>query len=250
MRVGIAKLGAIASAVLLEYCLDEIAMREDIETFVFSSGSKIDLGIIDELEKGNFDLKIVTCPNAERFLKRRIDGRVIVLTNRASKDWLEEVKWGYIVVKADSMICARREFLDPTEMVLYNSDILKVLAVTGVIRLLQFEIDRALKSDYLPRVIVDCEKALEFAGFSNPYAKAKAMASYIVAERVSEVTRRACFLEDDREKFVTLCATAHEMMRIASLLADSAREIEKSNDTVLRTPHSRGGEILRNVKLL
>ena len=40
------------------------------------------------------------------------------------------------------------------------------------------------------------------------------------------------------------------MMRIASLLADSAREIEKSNDTVLRTPHSRGGEILRNVKLL
>ncbi len=250
MRVGIAKLGAIASAVLIEYCLDELAIREDLETFVVSSGSKIRIDVLDELERREFDLKIITCPNAEKFLRpNMISGRVIVITDKASKDWLESIEWGYIVVKADSMIGARREFLDPTEMVLYNSDLLRVLAVTGVFRLIQFEIDRALKEDYLPRVVVDYGKALEFSGFSNPYARAKAMASYIIAETISKITHRACFIERDTEKFITLCATAHELMRIAGILADSAREIEKSNDTVLRTPHSRSGEILKKVGL-
>ncbi|RLI85231.1 MAG: methylenetetrahydromethanopterin dehydrogenase [Archaeoglobales archaeon] len=249
MRVGIAKLGAMGSSILLEYCLNEVAMREDFETFVVSSGSRIDLRIIDEIERGEFDLKIVACPDAERNLKRKITGRVVVVTDRASEDWLESVDWGYIVVKADSMIGARMEFLDPTEMVLYNSDILKVLAVTGVYRLLQFEIERALRGDYLPRVVVDFDKALEYAGFSNPYAKAKAIASYIIAEEVSKITRRACFHERDLERFTTLCAAAHEMMRVAGILADSAREVEKSNDTVLRTPHSRYGDILSKTRL-
>ncbi len=251
MKVGIAKLGAIGSAVLLEYCLDELAMREDIETFVVSSGSKIKVEIIEEIEKRDFDLKIVTCPNAEKFLKNiDLSGKVIVITDKASKDWLNNLSWGYVVVKADSMIGARREFLDPTEMTIYNSDLLKVLAVTGVIRLLQYEINKALKKDdYLPRVVVDYNTAVKFAGFCNPYAKAKAIASYVIAERVSKITHKACFAERDAEKYVTLCATAHEMMRIAGMLADEAREIEKSNDTVLRTPHSKSGEILKKIGL-
>jgi len=253
MRVGIVKLGAIGTAVLLEYCLDEIARREDIETFVISSGSKIRPEILEEI-KEEFDLLIVTCPNAGRILnseKLQFKSKTIIVTDSADKKWLESLKCGYIVVKADAMIGARREFLDPTEMVIFNSDILKVLAGTGVIRLVQFEINKALKErDYVPRIIVDCEKAIEYAYFSNPYAKAKAMAGFLIAEKVSEITVKACFFEKDAEKFITLCATAHEMMRIASQLVDQAREIEKYNDTLVRTPHAKDGSILRKFKLL
>ncbi|WP_457549470.1 F420-dependent methylenetetrahydromethanopterin dehydrogenase [Archaeoglobus sp.] len=253
MRVGVVKLGAIGTAVLLEYCLDEIARREDIDTFVISSGSKIKPEILEDIKGENFDLLIITCPNAGRILepeKLRFKIRTVVVTDSADKEWLESVECGYIVVKADSMIGAKREFLDPTEMALYNSYVLGVLAGTGVIRLVQHEINRALKEDYIPKVVVDCWKAVEFGGFSNPYAKAKAMAGYVIAETVSKLTTRACFVERDFERFVLLCATAHEMMRIANALVDQAREIEKSNDTVLRTPHSKDGGILRKTELL
>ncbi len=251
MRVGIVKMGAIGSAILLEYCLDEIARRKDLETRVISSGSKIKKEVLKEV--GECDLLIIACPNVSYNLKPdelEFPFKTVVVSDNASKEWLESVKCGYIIVKADSMIGARREFLDPTEMALFNSDVLRVLAVTGIIRLIQTEIDRALKEDYVPKLVVDGLKAVEFGGFSNPYAKAKALASYYIAEKVGEITSRACFVERDFERFTLLCATAHEMMRIAGILADSAREIEKGNDTVLRTPHSKDGEILRKVKLL
>lgn len=250
MNVGIAKLGAIGTGVLLEYILDELAMRRDLETFVISSGSKINIEILNKLEENEFDLKIVVCPNAERFLKSVIlSGKTILITDKSSLDWLEGKGWGYIVVKADSMIGARREFLDPTEMVLYNSDLLKVLAVTGVFRLIQFEINRTLREDYLPKIVVDHNTAIEYSGISNPYAKAKAIASYIIAEGVSKITHKACFVEKDKEKFITLCTVAHEIMRFAGKIADEVREIEKVKDHVLRTPHSKEGEILKKLKL-
>lgn len=250
MKIGIAKLGAIGSGILLEYVLDELAMRRDLETFVISSGSKINLKILNKLEEEEFDLKIVVCPNAEKFLKEvNLSGKVVVITDKSKLDWLEEKSWGYIVVKADSMIGARREFLDPTEMVLYNSDLLKVLAVTGVFRLIQIEINRALKENYLPKVVVEYDTAISYSGISNPYAKAKAIASYIIAEGVSKITHRACFVEKNKGKFITLCAVAHEMMRIAGKVADEVREIEKIGDTILRTPHSKDGEILKKLRL-
>jgi methylenetetrahydromethanopterin dehydrogenase len=34
-----------------------------------------------------------------------------------------------------------------------------------------------------------------------------------------------------------LLAASHEMMRTAALMCDQAREIEKNNDSLLRTPH-------------
>jgi methylenetetrahydromethanopterin dehydrogenase len=254
MRVGIVKLGAIGTAVLLEYCLDEIARREDVETFVISSGSKIKPEILEEIRDRDFDLLLITCPNASRILKPerlQFKAKTVVITDSADKGWLESLECGYIVVKADAMIGARREFLDPTEMVIFNSDVLRVLAGTGVIRLIQFEINKALKEkDYIPKIIVDCEKAIEYAYFSNPYAKAKAMAGFLIAEKVSEITVKACFFEKDVEKFITLCATAHEMMRVASQLVDQAREIEKYNDSLVRTPHAKNGSILKKVKLL
>ena len=44
------------------------------------------------------------------------------------KDDLKAKGFGYFVVKCDPMIGARRQFLDPTEMVLFNADVTKVLA--------------------------------------------------------------------------------------------------------------------------
>ena len=44
------------------------------------------------------------------------------------------------------MIGARREFLDPTEMTIYNSDIIKVLAATGAFNLVIEAIDEAIES--------------------------------------------------------------------------------------------------------
>ncbi len=252
MRVGIVKLGAIGSSVLIEYVLDELARRKDIETFVISSGSKIKPEIVDEIYKFNVDIVIVCCPDASKYVKPRFKKPTIIVTNRISEEFLRGIgdNVGYIVVEPDAMIGARREFLDPTEMCIFNSDIIKVLAITGVIRLIQFEINRAVKEGKIPRVFVNHDVAMKFAGFKNPYAMAKAMASIFILEKVSEITERACFREKDSERFTLLCASAHEMMRIAGMLADEAREIEKYGDSVLRTPHSGSGEIIEKTRLL
>lgn len=47
-----------------------------------------------------------------------------------------------------------------------------------------------------------------------------------------------------------MVAAAHELLRIAAKLADEAREIEKSNDTVYRTPHVKSGEKRYKVKFM
>jgi methylenetetrahydromethanopterin dehydrogenase len=156
---------------------------------------------------------------------------------------------GFIIVEADSMIGARREFLDPAEMAVYNTDVIRVLAATGAFNLIVETIDGAIKSikagekPQLPRLIIDGERAVESAGFSNPYARAKALAAYQSAQQVSRINTEACFRVSDPSVYVPLVATAHEMMRSAARLADEAREIEKTGDSVLRKPHFKDGTI-------
>lgn len=163
---------------------------------------------------------------------------------------------GCIIVEADSMIGARREFLDPVEMALFNSDTIKVLAVTGAYTLLYKTIDgliSALKEGRkleLPSLIIDSALAAEAAEFENPYARAKAYAAYEVAKRVAAITTEACFRAREWEVYTSLCAAAHEMMRVAAKLADEAREIEKYGDSVLRMPHYDDGSILEKRALV
>ncbi|MFQ6095366.1 MAG: F420-dependent methylenetetrahydromethanopterin dehydrogenase, partial [Candidatus Bathyarchaeia archaeon] len=154
---------------------------------------------------------------------------------------------GYIIVEGDPMIGARREFLDPTEMALYNSDVIRVLAVTGTLSLIVREIDRVIRSikdgvkPTLPRVLVTEAEAAEAAGFVNPYARAKAAAAYEMAKRVTRINSDACFKVTDWNVYVPLVAKGHELMRKAAQMADEAREIEKSGDRVLREPHFKDG---------
>jgi len=267
VKVGIFKMGAIGTAILLEYLLDERADREDIEVRVITTGSKMresDAKIGEKLKDFNPDLIIIVSPNASLpgpKVARELfkDKPVIVISDAPAKkivDELEKEGFGYILVTADSMIGARREFLDPTEMALYNSYILNVLAITGALRLVQEEIDKVItqikegKNVELPRIIITADKAVEAGRFSNPYAKAKAMASYYIAEKVADITTKACFVEKDPKKYIPMVCAAHEMMRIASKLAEEAREIEKSNDSVFRNPHAKDGRILSKIKLM
>jgi methylenetetrahydromethanopterin dehydrogenase len=161
---------------------------------------------------------------------------------------------GYIIIPSDSMIGARAEFLDPTEMVLFNSDVLKVLASGGVIRGLQIIIGKVMeqvkagKEVELPAIILDADAAMEYANYTNPYAGAKAYAALKIAEGVADVTTKGCFKLQDPVQYVPMVAAGHEMMRTAGILADEARELEKGQDTLYRSPHGSDGRVKAKTK--
>jgi len=263
VKIGVLKIGCIGTLPLLEIMLDERADRRDIDVRVIGSGVKLGLEQCKEVTelmiKQNPDFVILIGPaqatqgpsNARKMLKEA-DLPTIVISDFPAKrlvDEMEKAGLGYIIVEADSMIGARREFLDPTEMTLYNSDVIRVLAVTGAFNLVVEVIDKVIesikegKSLKLPKLIIDGTKAVEAAGFTNPYAKAKALAAYEMAKQVSRITTTACFKIQDPSLYVPMVAAAHEIMRTAAKLVDEAREIEKSQDKVLRRPHFKDGKI-------
>jgi len=263
VKVGILKTGCIGTLPLLEVLLDERAERTDIDVRVIGSGAKLGLEqcreIAELMVKQKMDLIILVGPaqttpgptEARRMLKATGVPTIVISDSPAKKTVkeMEEAGLGYIIVEADSMIGARREFLDPAEMAIYNSDVIRVLALTGALNLIFEEVDKIIESikvgkkPELPRLIVDEDKAVEAAGFLNPYAKAKAIASYRIAKHVSEVTAEACFKVQDWTVYVPMVAAAHEMMRTAAKMADEAREIEKNSDSVLRKPHFKDGTL-------
>lgn len=269
VRVGLVKMGNIGTSTMLDLMLDERAEREDIDFRVVSSGPKITEDDCGEVSKKildfNPDLIIAISPNpvlpgpskAREILKKSGKPCIIIGDAPGAKiaGELEKAGFGYIFVEADSMLGARREFLDPIEMSLFNADVIKVLSVTGAFRVVFEEIDRAIEGaksgkPYLPGVIVDRDKSVEAAKFGNPYARAKAMAAFEIAKKVSGVSAEGCFKVKDKEKYIPIVAAAHEMMSAAAKLCDEAREIEKSEDSVLRRPHGRMGELLSKKKLM
>ncbi|MEM4645393.1 MAG: F420-dependent methylenetetrahydromethanopterin dehydrogenase [Archaeoglobaceae archaeon] len=267
VKVGVLKMGAIGTAIILEYLLDERADREDIDVRVITSGAKMqpeEAVIAEKLKEFNPDLIIIASPNAAlpgpKAAREAFTGKPVIVISDApakkAKDELKEKGFGYIFINADSMIGARREFLDPTEMALFNADVLKVLAATGALRIVQEAIDKVIedikagRKPELPQIIITAEKAVEAGRFSNPYARAKAMAAYYIAEKVADLTTRGCFVEKDYNVYVPLVAAAHEMMRVAAILADEAREIEKYGDKLFRNPHARDGKILSKIELI
>lgn len=263
VKVGVIKLGCIGTLPLLEVMLDERAERSDIDVRVVGSGAKLRpeqcREAADLMIKQNPDIVILIGPaqtapgpsHARKMLKEAGLPTIVISDAPAKRlvDEMEKSGLGYIIVEADSMIGARREFLDPTEMTIYNSDIIKVLAATGAFNLVIEAIDEAIESVKkgenlkLPRLVIDGVKAIEAAGFSNPYAKAKALAAYEMARQVSRLTTTACFKIQDPSLYIPMVAAAHEIMRTAAKLVDEAREMEKNQDKVLRKPHFKDGRI-------
>ena len=263
VKVGVLKIGCIGTLPLLDVMLDERADRQDIDVRVIGSGVKLGVEqcreVTDLMIKQNPDLVILIGPaqatqgpsNARKMLSEAALPTIVISDSPAKRlvDEMEKAGLGYIIVEADSMIGARREFLDPVEMTLYNSDVIRVLAVTGAFNVVVEAIDEAIESikqgekPKLPQLIIDGTKAVEAAGFTNPYAKAKALAAYEMARQVSRLTTTACFKIHDPNLYIPMVAAAHEIMRTAAKLADEAREIEKGQDKVLRRPHFKNGKI-------
>jgi len=270
VKIGVFKCGNIGASPLFELLLDELAEREDIKVRTLTTGSKMGVEDIEEalpkIFEFNPNLIIFISPNvsipgpakAREILSNRGIPSVIISDGAAKrvKNKLEEQGLGYIIILGDPMIGARREFLDPIEMAIFNSNIIKVLAITGVFRILHQEIDRlitALKEGLtitLPRFVVDTDSIRDNSDFQNPYAKAKAMAAYEMAKRVAEIDQKACFVEKEKEKYIPLVACAHEIAQVAARLAEEAREIEKYGDTLVRKPHSKRGKPLTKTKLM
>lgn len=276
-KLGVLKLGCIGAAPLLDLLLDERADREDLDVRAFTCGAKLDPASCAEPTAAVLawkpQLVLLVSPNAAlpgpgnaRKAIAAAGLPVITLSDGPSKKAFfkknEEGKQvmnvpdgqGFMIFPADSMIGARREFLDPTEMSLFNADVIRVLAATGVLRLIQQELDRVietLKQDgnpALPTLTVTPDRAVQAGGFGNPYGAAKAYAALALAEAVSGVTAEGCFKEQDPARYVQMVAAGHEMMRAAARLADEARELEKGNDSLLRTPHAASGEPRRKTR--
>ncbi|WOX55263.1 MULTISPECIES: F420-dependent methylenetetrahydromethanopterin dehydrogenase [unclassified Methanoculleus] len=274
VKVGIAKLGNIASGVMGELLLDERADREDIITFMATSGTKLqpeDIErVVSNMKAWGPDFCIVVSPNGvlpgptqarEDLAAAGIPCIVItddVTTKKEQFEALKASKFGYIIMKADSMIGARREFLDPIEMADYNGNLIKVLALTGAFRKMQTELDKVIDqvkagkkgADLaLPKVVMTSDKAVD-GEFSNPYALAKARAAYEIAQQVAGVNVKGCFMTKEWEKYIPIVASAHEMMRQAMLLCEEARNLEKGVDGVIRKPHKKTGEIVSKTALI
>jgi methylenetetrahydromethanopterin dehydrogenase len=271
-KLGVLKLGCIGAAPLLDLLLDERADREDLEVRAYTCGAKLDAASCAdptrEILAYRPQLVLLVSPNASlpgpmnsRKVLSEAGIPIITLSDGPSKKAFfkkneegKQVKQvppgqGFMIFPADSMIGARREFLDPTEMSLFNADVIRVLAASGVLRLVQRELDtviEALKAGQTPTypsITVTPEKAIAAGGFGNPYAAAKAYAALAIAEGVSAVTADGCFKEQDPQRYIPMVAAGHEMMRMAARLADEARELEKGANSVLRTPHAADGAV-------
>ncbi len=270
VKVGVLKLGCIGSAPLLEFLLDERAERTDIETRVVGTGASMAKNRCEDAAKTltsyKPDLAIVLSPNAglpgpasAREILAKNGVATIIISDSPAKKLVEDLGaagLGYIIPEAESMIGARREFLDPAEMALFNADIIKVLAVTGVFNLIVKSIDSVIQAlqrgekPVLPRLVVDKERAVAASGLKNPYARAKALAAHEISSRVAALDSEGCFAIEEWERYTEVVAAGHEMMRCAAKLADEAREIEKGGDTLTRQPHGRDGTIMHKTKLI
>lgn len=266
-KIGFIKLGNIATSTAVDLSLDEIAERTDIEFKILSFGPKMtkkEGDAAQELKSWQPQLVVICSPNAAtvgptsaRELLRGIP--TIIISDGPSKKEAREALsadgYGYIILPMDPLIGAKREFLDPAEMALFNSDALRVVAACGAIRLVQEELDLAITSiiagqPSLPAILATPEKCAERMHFSNPYSRAKAMGALYIAQTVASIDAAACFRLKELEAIALTAAAGHEVMRAAARLADEARELEKSNDTVSRHPHARTGELMHKTRLL
>lgn len=253
-------MGNLGMSQVVDLVLDEIADREGIEVRTFGTGAKMgkdEAAHTEHFRKYEADFYVIISPNASApgpTAAREIwkDRPMIVIsdgpTKKDDRQALQDAGFGYIIMKVDPLIGAKREFLDPVEMASFNSDAMKVLSTCGVVRLITNEFDKVLdqvnagksgKNLELPHALVSAQKAVESAGFNNPYAKAKALAALHMADKVAEVNFPACFVLKEVEEVALTAAAGHEMMRAAAQLAIDAREIEKANDSLYRQPHAK-----------
>lgn len=271
VKIGFVKLGNLGTSQVVDLILDEIAARQGIAVRTLGTGAKMGPDEAKDTEAlikhWDPDFVVMISPNASApgpTAAREIykNTPTIVISDgpdkKDARQALQDAGFGYIILKVDPLIGAKREFLDPVEMASFNSDAMKVLSVCGPIRMIQEEMDKVIdlvaagksgKDIELPHILATPEKCVERGNFNNPYAKAKALAALHMANTVAAINFPACFIHKEVEKITLTAAAGHEMMTAAASLAKEAREIEKSNDAVFRQPHSKAGKLLTKTKL-
>ncbi|TET70900.1 F420-dependent methylenetetrahydromethanopterin dehydrogenase [Candidatus Bathyarchaeota archaeon] len=270
VKVTFVQAGYIGATTLIDALLDERASRKDISVRVISSGCKMDeaeaAAAAEIAAKVPTDLYVCVSPNAGlpgpkkmREILKETGKPIIVVSDEPSRKAakkLPEEGIGYIVLYADAMIGAKRPFLDPIEMALFNADVIKVLSVTGVFRIIYTELDRVIEQIEkgekleLPEVVVNKTRAIAASGLQNPYARAKAMAAFEAARKVANLDVEGCFKTEGAQNYIPIIAAAHELLRYAAKLCDEAREMEKANDSVERLVHFRDGTLRKKTQLL
>jgi methylenetetrahydromethanopterin dehydrogenase len=269
VTVTFVRVGYIATSTLIDALLDERAARNDIKIRIISSGVKMDEAEAEEVAKiaagVESDLYVLVSPNAGldgpkklREVLKETGKPMIVVSDEPSRKAAQKLPAegiGYMVLYGDPMISAKSAFLDPVEMAIFNADAIKVLAVTGVWRLVHTALDKVIdqlkagETPELPELVIDKTLALQHSDLQNPYAYAKAMAAHEAARQVAKLSTEGVFKTEDRNEAIPILAAAHELMRHAAELADEARELEKANDSVVRIAHFTKGDRRKKTEL-
>ena len=269
VTVTFVKIGFIGTTIIIEALLDERSARTDLKMRVVSCGVSMDEADAEEVSKIaagiESDLYVVISPNAAlpgpkkaREILKETGKSIIAISDEPSRKAMQKLPEegiGYIVVYGDPMIGAVTSFLDPVEMAMFNGEVLRLLSVTGVFRLIQSEIDRVLdeikagQKPTLPEIVINKMTALQYSNLQNPYAHAKAMAAFEMGREVASLTTEGVFKTEDRTETIQKVSAAHELVRQAAKLADEAREIEKSNDSVVRIAHFKKGDRRKKTEL-
>ncbi|MCK4370571.1 MAG: methylenetetrahydromethanopterin dehydrogenase, partial [Candidatus Lokiarchaeota archaeon] len=157
LKIGMLKNGTIGSSLLLAFLIDERAEATRVNVREVTSGAKMHpadhcIETMKKLLEFEPDLIVMSSPNAALpgpKATRELTGNIptIVISDAPAKKAIDEIKakgMGYILVNCDSMIGARRPFLDPVEMSIFNSDLLKVLAITGALQIIAEELNKVI----------------------------------------------------------------------------------------------------------
>jgi len=261
------KLGNITLTTLVDIMLDERASRKDIEVDVISSSTKMKETdadrIIKKLRAEEGDLFVLVCPNANSDGPKKVieaiskSNKLIVISDAAEKDlrkYWKEKGIGYIILPFDPMIGAKKDFLDPSEMGLFNGYTISAFSACGVFEYVTSLIDEAImeikegKNPSLPYKYPSALTIVKNYPFKNDYSKAKALATLELLKLAGKTDVKACFGTKDNDEALLLAASAHEMVRLAGLLADEIREMEKNTNQLVRMPHSKEGKRLYKEK--
>jgi methylenetetrahydromethanopterin dehydrogenase len=188
VKIGVIKCGNLGTSPVIDLVLDERADRPNIDVRGVGSGAKMNPEQIEEavpkIMDFDPDFVVFISPNPgapgparARELLSEMDVPAVIVGDApgmGKKDEMDEQGLGYIIVLGDPMIGARREFLDPTEMASFNSDVIKVLSATGAYRVVQQTLDGIIATCEagneidLPKVAITADKAVEAGGFSSP----------------------------------------------------------------------------------
>ena len=268
VSVTFVKIGYIGTTIIIEALLDERSARKDLKMRVISCAVSMDVEDSEDVAKMaagiDSDLYVVISPNASlagpkaaRAVLEETGKPLILVSDEPSRKYMKALpeEIGFFVIYGDPMISAKSAFLDPVEMALFNADVMRTLAVTGAYRLIQTELDKVIDSikagekPELPKVVMTKKLVLAYSELQNPYAQGKAVAAYEINRQVAKLSSEAVFKIEDRNEAIPVLTAAHEAARQAAKLCDEARELEKSNNTVVRVSHFSKGNRRRKTGL-